>query len=161
MAEKSTWTHPIPPDPSSVLNCPSILKTLQESMNDQLTKILFIDDDQDIHMIVEVSLDGMANLELRSALSGEEGIKMAMEFMPDLILLDVMMPGMDGINTLKAMRLLPNLAQIPVVFMTARAQGNEVMEYLQAGAIDVIIKPFDPMTLQQTLVEIWKKRAVK
>lgn len=126
-------------------------------MVDPLKKILFIDDDQDIHMILEISLEAIPNVEVRSAFSGEEGIRKALDFEPDMILLDVMMPEMDGAATLKAMRLLPKLAKTLVVFITARAQGSEVEEYLKEGAFDVVIKPFDPMALPDVLQNIWER----
>lgn len=126
-------------------------------MGDHLKKILFIDDDQDIHMILEISLEAIPGLEMRSAYSGEEGIRTALDFEPEMILLDVMMPDMDGAATLKAMRLLPKLSKTLVVFITARAQGSEIEEYIKEGAFDVVVKPFDPMTLPDTLQKIWER----
>jgi CheY-like chemotaxis protein len=75
---------------------------------------------------------------------------------PDLILLDVMMPRMDGIATLKALQLLPNLAHIPIIFLTAKAQKYEVEDYFKLGIADVIVKPFDPNTLGSAIVRIWE-----
>jgi two-component system, OmpR family, response regulator len=126
-------------------------------VSQQLKKILFVDDDDDIHLIVKVCLRDIPNIELRSAYSGEEAIKIAMDFKPDLILLDVMMPSMDGIATLKALRLLPSLTQTPVVFLTAKALKNEVEEYFKYGILDVISKPFDANTFVKNIVEIWDK----
>lgn len=124
-------------------------------MKRELKKILFIDDDDDIHLIVNISLQEIPHIEIRSALSGEEGLKIAMDFHPDLILLDVMMPKMDGIATLQALKMLPSLAATPVVFLTAKSQKNEVEEYLKSEVVDVITKPFDPMTLPKRILEIW------
>ena len=76
-------------------------------------------------------------------------MEIAPAFAPDLILLDVMMPGMDGPTTLKALRQIESLSQTPVAFMTAKIQPNEIAEYKLLGAIDVIPKPFDPMTLSK------------
>lgn len=126
-------------------------------MNQPLKKILFVDDDEDIHMIVNISLRDIPQAELRCVLSGEEAIKIAMEFLPDLILLDVMMPNMDGISTLKALRLLPSLAHTPVIFVTAKAQKSEVEEYLKLGILDVIVKPFDPSNFPNKVLEIWNR----
>jgi CheY-like chemotaxis protein len=120
-----------------------------------LRKILFIDDDQDIHLIVKLSLRAIPNLEMCSALSGEEGIKIAMEFQPDLILLDVMMPKMDGIVTLQMVKLLPSLANTPVIFVTAKAQKDEIEEYFKHGVLDVIVKPFTPAIFTQNILKIW------
>lgn len=122
-----------------------------------LKKILFIDDDADIHFIIKMCLEDIPGVELCFALSGEEGIKKAMELHPDMILLDMMMPVMDGIATLRAFKLLPSVAKIPVVFFTARAQKSEIDEYLKMGALDVIVKPFDPILLADTIQQIWKK----
>lgn len=126
-------------------------------MKKELKKILFIDDDEDIHLIVNICLREIPNVEVRSAFSGEEGIKVAMEFHPDLILLDVMMPKMDGTATLQALKLLPSFVDTPVVFLTAKSQKNEVEEYLKCGVADVIIKPFDPMTLSKRVLQIWDR----
>jgi two-component system OmpR family response regulator len=126
-------------------------------MRQELKKILFVDDDEDIHFIVKLCLRDIPGVEFRSAFSGEEALKIAMDFKPDLILLDVMMPKMDGIATLKAIKLLPTLAMTPVVFLTAKVQKNEVEEYLKSGILDVIVKPFDPSTLAQLLQQIWNK----
>lgn len=126
-------------------------------MPNELKKILFIDDDPDIHFLVKLCLEDIPGIELRFALSGEEGIKIAMEFQPELILLDVMMPKMDGIGTIKALKLLPTLVKTPVVFVTARAQRSEIEEYMKLGALDVIIKPFDPIALAENVQQIWRK----
>lgn len=126
-------------------------------MANELKKILFIDDDEDIHVIVNMCLRDIPNIELQSAYGGEEGIKTAMEFHPDLILLDVMMPKMDGIATLNALKLIPSLAKTPVIFLTAKAQKDEIADYYKYGIIDVIIKPFDPSTLAATIIKIWEK----
>lgn len=82
---------------------------------------------------------------------------MLMEFQPDLILLDIMMPKMDGIATLQAIKLLPSFVDVPVVFLTARAQKSEIKEYFKYGVIDVIVKPFDPISLPQIIQQIWEK----
>ena len=126
-------------------------------MGRDLKRILFIDDDPDIHFIVQLSLESLTGVKLDSALSGEEGIKSALQFKPDLILLDVMMPKMDGIETLKALKLMPNLASIPVVFLTARAQRSDLEDYHNSGALDVIVKPFDPLTLPDIVLQIWNQ----
>lgn len=130
-------------------------------MSNGLKKILFIDDDEDIHLIVKLCFRDIAGLEFRSATSGEEGIRIAMDFLPDLILLDVMMPKMDGIATLQALKLLPKLSKTPVVFFTAKAQKAELEQYFKSGVEDVIVKPFDPMTLSKTVQAIWEKFQAK
>jgi CheY-like chemotaxis protein len=80
------------------------------------------------------------------------------DFHPDLLLLDVMMPEMDGPSTLRALRALPQTAAVPAVFMTAKVMPHEVAALRGLGAIEVVPKPFDPMTLAETLREIWRRR---
>jgi len=88
--------------------------------------------------------------------SGEEALREAAAFAPDMILLDVMMPGMDGPSTLMALREQPSLAELPMAFMTAKVQPAEVAYYKSLGARDVIAKPFDPMTLASQVRAIWE-----
>lgn len=122
-----------------------------------LTKILFVDDDVDILTIVGYCLERLPGISMKSLTSGEEAIQEALEFQPDLILLDVIMPDMDGIETLKAMRLLPSLAHIPVVFITVRVLSEDLDTYQKLGALDVIPKPFDPLKLTANIQNIWNK----
>jgi CheY-like chemotaxis protein len=110
-------------------------------------RILHVDDEPDIREIVEMSLGLNAEFELRAAAGGPEALATAAEWLPSLILLDVMMPGMDGPTTLTHLRNDPRTADIPVLFMTARAQAREVQQFIALGAQGVISKPFDPMTL--------------
>jgi two-component system OmpR family response regulator len=119
-----------------------------------LDKILYVEDDPDIQAIAVMVLDAISGFTLEACSSGNEALSKAVAFNPDLILLDVMMPGMDGPETLHALRKLPELANTPVVFMTAKVQPQEVSGYLDLGAVGVIAKPFDPMTLAD---EIWAR----
>ncbi|MBF8263789.1 MAG: response regulator [Parachlamydiales bacterium] len=123
----------------------------------KLSKLLIVDDDHDCLTIAKYCLENMSGVTIKYASSGEEALQEAILFLPDLILLDAMMPKMDGISTLKAMRLIPALASIPVVFFTAKVQKEDIASFLRAGAIDVITKPFDPLTLSSTILAIWKK----
>ncbi len=93
--------------------------------------------------------------------SGKCALEKAPTLNPDLILLDVMMPEMDGVSTYHELRQFQILKQTPIIFMTAKIQKNEIEQYIQIGAIGVIAKPFDPMTLAQQLKTIWKKREQK
>jgi len=111
------------------------------------TRILHVDDEPDIREIVGMSLGLNAEFEVRACASGADAIETAAEWSPYLILLDVMMPGMDGPTTLTHLRNNPRTADIPVLFMTARAQAREVEQFIALGAHGVISKPFDPMTL--------------
>lgn len=110
-------------------------------------RILHVDDEPDIREIVDVSLGLNPNFEVRACASGAEAVVAAAEWSPLLILLDVMMPAMDGPTTLTHLRKNPLTSAIPVVFMTARAQSREVEHFIALGAQGVISKPFDPMTL--------------
>jgi CheY-like chemotaxis protein len=110
-------------------------------------RILHVDDEPDIREVVDISLGLNPEFEVRACSSGEEAITAAAEWSPILILLDVMMPGMDGPTTLAHLRKNPKTSDIPVLFMTARAQTREVEHIISLGAQGVISKPFDPMTL--------------
>ena len=110
-------------------------------------RILHVDDEPDIREVVEISLGLDPGLATRSCSSGEEAIVAAIDWRPDIILCDVMMPVMDGPTTLMRLRENALTANIPVIFMTARAQTRELDVFRSLGALGVIPKPFDPMTL--------------
>jgi CheY-like chemotaxis protein len=110
-------------------------------------RILHVDDEPDIREIVQMSLGLSADFEVQTCACGADAVAKAAEWSPFLILLDVMMPGMDGPTTLTHLRKDPRTACIPVLFMTARAQAREVQQLIALGALGVISKPFDPMTL--------------
>jgi len=114
-------------------------------------RVLHIDDEPDILEIVAASLALDPEFEVRGCSSGADGLAAAAEWRADLILLDVMMPIMDGPATLRHLRGNPKTANIPVVFMTARAQSRELEHFRSLGATNVIVKPFDPMTLAALL----------
>jgi len=110
-------------------------------------RVLHVDDEPDIREVVEISLGLDPNFSVRGCASGKDALAAAADWSPNLILLDVMMPGMDGPATLGHLRDNPRTAAIPVVFMTARAQPRELEQFVALGAEGVIPKPFDPMTL--------------
>jgi len=110
-------------------------------------RVLHIDDEPDIREIIEISLGLDRAFTIRSCESGAEGLVAAAEWNPDVIILDVMMPVMDGPATLAKLRENPKTAGIPVIIMTARAQVRELDRFRALGAVGVIAKPFDPMTL--------------
>jgi CheY-like chemotaxis protein len=120
-----------------------------------LHRILHVEDDADIQAIARLALEGVGGFETATCGTGEEALRLARSFHPDLILLDVMMPDMDGVTTLRRLREDPQTAAIPVVFMTAKVQQEEVARLREAGALEVLMKPFDPMTLAQALRQIW------
>lgn len=125
----------------------------------ELQRILYVEDDPDIQVIAVMVLESLHGFTLETCSSGAEALAKAIAFKPDLILLDVMMPAMDGPETLKNLRKFPQLTTTPVVFMTAKVQPQEVQHYLDLGAIDVIAKPFDPMTLAEQLRAIYGRLA--
>lgn len=110
-------------------------------------RVLHVDDEPDIREIVAVSLGLDPEFAVRGCGSGADGLAIAAEWRPDLILLDVMMPVMDGPTTLEHLRENPQTANIPIVFMTARTQTHELAHFKSLGAVATISKPFDPMTL--------------
>lgn len=125
----------------------------------ELKSILYVEDEPDIREIAKIALEMVGGFSVFMCASGEEALIKAKGITPDLLLLDVMMPGMDGPTTLKALRQFPEFATTPVIFMTAKVQPKEVEEYKAMGALDVIPKPFDPMALAQTLRDIWERNS--
>jgi two-component system OmpR family response regulator len=123
----------------------------------ELNRILYVEDEPDIQAVTKLALEEIGGFTLEVCGNGDEALAKAVEFAPDLLLLDVMMPGMDGPTTLKALREIPQLTETPAIFMTAKVQPHEVEEYKALGAIDVIAKPFDPMTLSENLRDIWRR----
>jgi diguanylate cyclase (GGDEF)-like protein len=123
-----------------------------------LKSLLYVDDDADIREIVEMSLSLDGNLKVLTSDGGERALlKMRVE-QPDLVVLDVMMPGMDGPSLLRRMRSDPELARIPVIFMTAKARQIETGRLHEMSAIGVIAKPFDPMALGKQVRALWEAR---
>jgi len=110
-------------------------------------KVLVVDDETDIRRITRLSLTRLGGMEVVEASSGEDALRAAREVLPDAILLDVMMPGMDGPAILEALRAAPETAGIPVVFLTAKAMASEVSRLRGLGAVGVLTKPFDPQQL--------------
>jgi two-component system OmpR family response regulator len=123
----------------------------------QLKTILYVDDEADIREIVQMALGIDKDLIVHTCESGERALAQMLNLRPDLLLLDVMMSGMDGPTTLSRMREYPALANIPVIFMTAKALPREVARFREMGAIGVIGKPFDPMKLSQQVLAMWTK----
>ena len=112
-----------------------------------IRKVLLVDDEDDIRTVGNLSLSRVGGWQTVLASSGAEAVKKAAAERPDLILLDVMMPGMDGPTTFTQLRAQEATATTPIIFMTAKIQKQEVARYLELGAVGVIGKPFDPMTL--------------
>ncbi|MCP4656481.1 MAG: response regulator [bacterium] len=125
----------------------------------ELRRILLVEDELDIQIVTRVALRDVEGFEVEICGSGHEALAKAPLFQPDLILLDVMMPELDGPGTLRALRRIPQLAATPVIFVTAKAQPDEVAEYRKMGALEVIVKPFNPMTLGQQVRRIWTEHS--
>jgi CheY-like chemotaxis protein len=121
-------------------------------------KVLLIDDEEDIRRVARLSLSRVGKMEVAEAATGVEGVRRAESEAPDVILLDVMMPGLDGPSTLSALRSSPRTASIPVVFLTAKAMPAEVERLRGLGAVGVLIKPFDPMALPAQLTALLERR---
>lgn len=109
--------------------------------------VLLVDDEPDIRKIGAMSLRAVGRFDVRVAGSGSEALDALETLTPDVILLDVMMPGLDGLAVFDRVRQIDRLNHVPVLFLTASVQPHEVQEYLRRGARGVIAKPFDPMTL--------------
>lgn len=110
-------------------------------------RVLIIDDEADIREVAKMSLEAVAGWDVTTASSGPEGIEIASKLKPDAILLDYMMPGMDGPNTFQNLKAKAETDSLPVVFLTAKVQAADRQRLQQLGARGIIAKPFDPMTL--------------
>lgn len=110
-------------------------------------KVLYVDDEDDIRDVATMSLELDPAMDIRACSSGKQALEVAALWRPSIILLDVMMPELDGPGTLQALRANPETSGIPVIFITARAQQAEIDGFVALGAIGVIPKPFDPMDL--------------
>ena len=123
----------------------------------KLNKILYVEDQQDIQMIAEYALTTIANYTVKTCSSGDEALAEIEAFSPDLLLLDVMMPGLDGPETLQEIRKLSAYKNTPAIYMTAKILPNEIDDLMSQGAIAIISKPFDPVTLGDEIQVLWDK----
>jgi len=117
-------------------------------------KVLIVDDEEDVRFVAQMSLGRVGKMTVIEASSGEECLARARAEQPDFILLDMMMPGMDGAATFRALRAADETATIPVVFLTAKAMASEVRRLKDLGAKGVVLKPFNPMTLASEIAAI-------
>jgi CheY-like chemotaxis protein len=120
-----------------------------------LAKILYAEDDDDIREIAVLAIEAIGGFKVSACDCGGDVAALARTFQPQLILLDVMMPVMDGPTTLLALKADPQLKDIPVIFLTAKIMPEEISRFKAMGAIDIIAKPFDPMTLSAQIQTIW------
>ena len=137
-------------------------KTIVFNLNQQsrspetLTRILYVEDESDIRTISKMALEMVGGYTVEVCHSGKQALEKAAEFNPDLFLLDVMMPELTGPQTLTELRKQQQFANTPAVFMTAKVQTHEVWEYQASNVLGVIPKPFDPMSLSEEILELWK-----
>ena len=122
-----------------------------------LDRILLVDDEPDIRLIAQRALESVGGFTVRPCTDGEDALSKIEAFDPQLILMDVMMPGKDGPTTMAELRKIKHFSRVPIVFITARVQKTEVEEYLAQGASEVISKPFNPMTLSSQIQKVWSE----
>ncbi|AEP10492.1 response regulator [Micavibrio aeruginosavorus] len=120
-----------------------------------LQHILYIDDEEDIRTVAQMALEMVGGMNVAVCCCGRDGLDAARANPPQMILLDVMMPDMDGPETFAALRADPELADIPVAFMTAKIRPEEISDLMRLGVAGVIAKPFDPMTLADQVRNVW------
>lgn len=120
----------------------------------QIRKVLLVEDEQDIRKVAQISLQFRGGWNVVLAGDGLEALTLAASERPDVILLDCMMPRMDGYEVCRRLKLDPDLRQIPVIFLTAKSQEAEIRKGLQLGAMGYLVKPFNPMSLADEIVKI-------
>jgi CheY-like chemotaxis protein len=118
-----------------------------------MRRILIIDDEDDIREVAALSLEATAGWQVLTANSGAHGIETAIAQQPDAILMDVMMPGVDGPTTFREMCKIPSIAHIPVLLLTAKVQGVDKRRFADLGVAAILFKPFDPLTLAEQITE--------
>ena len=123
-----------------------------------LSKVLVVEDDVDIQKVVRMSLKVRGTKDVVVVSNGEECLAVAGDLKPDLILLDVMMPKLDGYQTCRRLKENPDTKAIPIIFLTAKAQQFEMKQGLEAGALGYLVKPFDPMTLHDQIVALLSRK---
>lgn len=119
-----------------------------------IRKVLLVEDEQDIRKVAQISLQFRGGWSVVAAGDGIEGLALAASEMPDVVLLDCMMPRMDGYEMCRQLKLDPALRHIPVIFLTAKSQEVEIRKGLQLGAAGYLVKPFNPMSLADEIVKI-------
>jgi len=124
----------------------------------KLERIVYVEDEPDIQAVARIALEVVGGFTVLVCSSGAEALDKAEEFKPDLLLLDVMMPGMDGPSTLAALRKKAALREVPAMFMTAKVLPAEVEHFKSLGAVDVLPKPFDPLLLSNQLRQAWSRK---
>lgn len=124
----------------------------------ELKRILHVEDDEDILMIARLALADLGGFDVMQCMSGPEAIEKAVAFAPDLLLLDFMMPEMNGLQTLQALRAMEPLSDVPAIFMTAKQIEVAQAEFDGLGVLGKITKPFDPVALSNDITRLWSSR---
>ncbi|TGN19482.1 response regulator [Leptospira idonii] len=127
------------------------------SINRKLKTVLIVEDEEDIIEILRIAIEFNSDFSLHFAKTGPEGLQKAIILQPDLILLDVLMPGMNGLELIEELKIFPETEGIPVAFITSRVQKNEIQEYQKRGAIGVIEKPFAPLEITAKIHSLWEQ----
>ena len=126
-------------------------------MSAELKKVMLVEDDRDVRTVAKTALEMVGGFTVCACESGTRALAAVAEFGPQLVLLDVMMPEMDGPALLVKLRERPETAKTPVVFLTAKARTDDLRELTRQGALGVIVKPFDPMTLSDEVKRLWSR----
>jgi len=121
----------------------------------EIRSVLLVDDEPDIRAVGEIALAHIGGWDVAVACDGEEALALVRTKRPDVVLLDMMMPGMDGLQTLAHLKADPDTSTLPVIFMTAKVLPTEIENYMASGAIGVIPKPYDPVNLSVRITEIY------
>jgi len=144
---------------AKILNYPDFSHRERGMTAEPLKRILHVDDDDDIRVIIKLALETVGSFEVHQFASGEAAVHGAEGLDPQLLLLDVMMPDMSGEDVWRALTARPELKGLPTVFLTAKAEDSFSEELLKKGALAVITKPVDPMTIASQIEEIWNQSA--
>lgn len=140
---------------------PFDVRSTSEGQTVKLKKILHVDDSFDMREIAKIALETVGKFDLLQCSDGAEAVEAASTFKPDLLLLDVMMPSLSGPEVYTQVQSLPGLENIPVIFLTVKAQDSFAAELREQGAIGVISKPFDPMHLAEEVMALWQASKAK
>ena len=122
-----------------------------------LSKILAVDDEQDILTVIRYAFDSNKNITLKTGSSGEEALRIAPDFQPDVVLLDLKMPFMDGLEVFRALKANPKTKSTSIIFLTAVIEKAKFQQYMEMGVAEIILKPFDPWSLLSRVEEIWNR----
>lgn len=120
---------------------------------------MYVDDDPDLQNLVKLGLETRAGFTVKICDSGEQAVEEITDFQPDLVILDVVMPGMSGPETLEALEKIPGIAPPPVIFLTSKIQPKQMVKYRKLGALGVIKKPMNPLELAEQVKDIWESRS--